>query len=273
MEAKTAVTALAALAQESRLTVFRLLVQAGSSGMAAGKIGEAAGIPPSSLSFHLKELAHAGMVTSRQEGRFVIYEANFSQAAALVAFLSDNCCGGQACDLTCAPGAGQAVERVFNVLILCTGNSARSIMAEALINTMGQGRFRAWSAGSRPTGKVNPLAIDKLRAIGYPTDGLRSKSWDEFAVPGAPQMDFVITVCDNAAGEVCPLWPGQSVSAHWGFEDPAAAEGSDEDKRRAFDKVFRLMMNRVRLFVNLPLGTLDAAALRRELDHIGQSSQ
>ena len=273
METKTAVTALAALAQESRLTVFRLLVQAGSSGMAAGKIGEAAGIPPSSLSFHLKELAHAGMVTSRQEGRFVIYEANFSQAAALVAFLSDNCCGGQACDLTCAPGAGQAVERVFNVLILCTGNSARSIMAEALINTMGQGRFRAWSAGSRPTGKVNPLAIDKLRAIGYPTDGLRSKSWDEFAVPGAPQMDFVITVCDNAAGEVCPLWPGQPVSAHWGFEDPAAAEGSDEDKRRAFDKVFRLMMNRVRLFVNLPLGTLDAAALRRELHHIGQSSQ
>ena len=278
METKTAVVALAALAQESRLSVFRLLVEAGSAGMAAGKIAESLGMAPSSLSFHLKELTHAGMATARQEGRFIIYKANFAKAAELVAFLSENCCGGQPCDLSCnarvsAPGvAMSAAGKVFNVLILCTGNSARSIMAEALVNAMGQGRFRAFSAGSQPTGKVNPFAIDKLRAIGYPTDSLRSKSWDEFAAPGAPQMDFIITVCDNAAGEVCPLWPGQPVSAHWGFEDPAAVQGSDEDKRRAFDKVFRLMLNRVRLLVNLPLDALDQVARQRELRAIGQAA-
>ena len=278
METKTAVVALAALAQESRLSVFRLLVEAGSAGMAAGKIAESLGMAPSSLSFHLKELTHAGMASARQEGRFIIYKANFAKAAELVAFLSENCCGGQPCDLNCnarvsAPGvAMSAAGKVFNVLILCTGNSARSIMAEALVNAMGQGRFRAFSAGSQPTGKVNPFAIEKLHSIQYPTDSLRSKSWDEFAAPGAPQMDFIITVCDNAAGEVCPLWPGQPVSAHWGFEDPAAVQGSDEDKRRAFDKVFRLMLNRVRLLVNLPLDALDQVARQRELRAIGQAA-
>jgi arsenate reductase len=162
-------------------------------------------------------------------------------------------------------------EKIYNVLILCTGNSARSIMAEALINAMGQGRFRAWSAGSRPTGKVNPFAAEKAQSLNYPAENLRSKSWDEFATPAAPKMDFIITVCDNAAGEVCPVWPGQPVSAHWGFPDPAAVEGSDDDKRRAFDQVFRHMMNRVRLFVNLPLAMLDQTAIKHELANIGQT--
>jgi arsenate reductase len=162
-------------------------------------------------------------------------------------------------------------EKIWNVLILCTGNSARSIMAEALINTMGQGRFRAFSTGSHPTGKVHPLAIEKARSVEFPTENLRSKSWDEFAAPGAPPMDFIITVCDNAAGELCPVWPGQPVSAHWGFEDPAAVEGTDAEKRRAFDKVFRLMMNRVRLFVNLSLNTLEQTAIKRELANIGKT--
>ena len=277
METKTAVVALAALAQESRLSVFRLLVEAGSAGMAAGKIAESLGMAPSSLSFHLKELTHAGMATARQEGRFIIYEANFAKAAELVAFLSENCCGGQSCDLSCnacvsAPGVAMpVVDKAFNVLILCTGNSARSILAEALINCLGQGRLQAYSAGSQPTGKVNPFAIDKLRAIGYPTDGLRSKSWDEFAAPGAPQMDCVITVCDNAAGEACPLWPGQPATAHWGFADPAAVQGSDEDKRRAFDVAFERIRERVLRFVHLPLGALDAAALQRAIRDMGQS--
>ena len=164
-------------------------------------------------------------------------------------------------------------ERIYNVLILCTGNSARSIMAEALINTMGQGRFRAYSAGSHPTGKVKPFAVDNVESVNYPTENLRSKSWDEYATPDAPKMDFIITVCDNAAGEMCPVWPGQPISAHWGFEDPAAVEGTDAEKRRAFEQTFRHMMNRVRLFVNLPLKMLDQTAIKRELANIGKTEQ
>lgn len=160
-------------------------------------------------------------------------------------------------------------EKIYNVLVLCTGNSARSIMAEALINAMGNGRFRAYSAGSHPTGVVNPFAVEQLAALGYSLDTLRSKSWDEFTRPGAPQMDFVITVCDKAVGEVCPVWPGQPISAHWGFEDPAAVEGGDEVKRRAFDRIFRQITNRVRIFMSLPLEKLDKLAIKREMDSIG----
>jgi arsenate reductase len=160
-------------------------------------------------------------------------------------------------------------DKTYNVLVLCTGNSARSIMAEALFNTMGKGRFRAYSAGSHPTGKVNPFAVEQVAAVGYPIGNLRSKSWDEFAQPAAPPMDFIITVCDNAAGEVCPVWPGQPITAHWGFEDPAAVDGSDDEKRRAFEKTFRQITNRVQLFVNLPLTMLDKTAIKRELQAIG----
>lgn len=161
-------------------------------------------------------------------------------------------------------------QKIHNVLVLCTGNSARSIMAEALINTLGRGRFRAYSAGSRPGGIVNPFAIEQVSATGYPIGNLRSKSWDEYAAPGAPQMDIVITVCDSAAGEACPLWPGQPLKTHWGFEDPAACTGSDEEKRRCFAKVFRQIERRVQWLAELPLDALDAAALKRELDAIGQ---
>lgn len=164
-------------------------------------------------------------------------------------------------------------DRTYNVLILCTGNSARSIMAEALINTMGQGRFKAYSAGSHPTGTVNPFAIEKVISIHYPSENLRSKSWDEFATPDAPIMDFIITVCDDAAGEVCPVWPGQPISAHWGFEDPAAVEGSEEEKRQAFEKTFRHILNRVRLFVSLPFHVLDHAAIHHELAKIGTTDK
>ncbi|RBL82106.1 arsenate reductase ArsC [Streptomyces cavourensis] len=142
-------------------------------------------------------------------------------------------------------------------------------MAEALLNTLGKGRFQAYSAGSHPGGAVNPFALEKVRVLDYPPERLRSKSWDEFAVPGAPQMDFIITVCDNAAGEVCPIWPGQPISAHWGFEDPAAAQGSDDDKRRVFEKVFRQISARINIFANLPLAALDKAAIQRELKQIG----
>ena len=162
------------------------------------------------------------------------------------------------------------MQKPYNILILCTGNSARSIIGEALFNTMGAGRFKAYSAGSHPSGKVNPFAIEQVRGLGYPVENLRSKSWDEFAVPGAPQLDFVITVCDKAAGEMCPLWPGQPVTAHWGFPDPAAAEGSDEEKRAVFAQTLRQMRNRVQLFLSLPLESLDQMAIEKKMRAIGQ---
>jgi arsenate reductase len=160
-------------------------------------------------------------------------------------------------------------NKIFNVLILCTGNSARSIMAEALFNTIGNGRFKAYSAGSHPTGHVNPFATELIKAIGYPADNLRSKNWDEFALAGAPKMDFVITVCDKAAGEVCPVWPGQPISAHWGFEDPAAVEGTDEEKRAFFKKIFHQIRNRIGIFASLPLEKLDRLTIKHEMDAIG----
>lgn len=163
-------------------------------------------------------------------------------------------------------------DKVYNVLFLCTGNSARSIMAEALLNSLGKGRFQAYSAGSHPGGVVNRFAIEKIAVLDYPIERLRSKSWDEFAAVGAPQMDFIITVCDNAAGEVCPIWPGQPISAHWGFEDPAAAQGTDDEKRRVFEKIFRQISARINIFANLPLATLDKASIHRELKQIGHQA-
>ncbi len=160
-------------------------------------------------------------------------------------------------------------DKTYSILILCTGNSARSIMAEALFNVLGKGRFQAYSAGSHPNGTVNPFAVERCAAIDYDTSNLRSKSWDEFAVPSAPRMDFVVTVCDQAAGEVCPIWPGAPLTAHWGFEDPAAFEGTDEQKRKVFDKVFRQIMGRVSQFVNLPLHVLDRNAIQQEMRAIG----
>jgi protein-tyrosine-phosphatase len=162
-------------------------------------------------------------------------------------------------------------NRTFNVLFLCTGNSARSILSEALLNKRGQGQFRAFSAGSHPAGRVNPYALELLQKMGYSTDGLRSKSWDEFAAPGAPDLDFVFTVCDNAAGEVCPMWPGQPITAHWGIPDPAAVEGSDEQKRRAFDDAFRILERRISLFLSLPLRSLEQLVLQERLSEIGRS--
>ncbi len=161
-------------------------------------------------------------------------------------------------------------DKIYNVLFLCTGNSARSIMGEAILNEIGKGRFRAFSAGSHPAGQVNPLAIELLQRNHMSTEGLRSKSWDEFATPDSPHLDFVFTVCDNAAGEVCPIWPGQPMTAHWGVEDPAAVEGSTEEMQRAFSQVFMLLHRRISLFASLPIAKLEGMALKRELDQIGR---
>lgn len=161
----------------------------------------------------------------------------------------------------------------YNVLFLCTGNSARSILAEATLNVRSSDRFQAYSAGSMPTGKVNPFAIERVREIGYPTENLRSKSWEEFEGPGAPSMDIVITVCDNAAGEICPIWPGHPITAHWGFEDPAAVEGSDDQKRAAFRQIHEQIEARIRQLLDLPLDTLDANQLAAQVRAIGERSE
>lgn len=164
-------------------------------------------------------------------------------------------------------------DNIYNVLFLCTGNSARSIMGECILNRLGRGRFRAFSAGSYPKGEVNPHTIETLKKLNYVTDELRSKSWDEFAGAGSPELQFVFTVCDQAAQEVCPLWPGQPMSAHWGIPDPAAVEGSEAEQRIAFADAYRMLFNRISIFVSLPLTSLDRLALRRRLDEIGREGK
>lgn len=277
MELSTAIAVLGALAQETRLQIFRHLAQAGPQ--PAGQVGERFGLPLATLSFHLKTLQQAGLLDCRREGRQLIYQARCEVIIELMAYLTEHCCNLPAFNsITAVPietltrnVTGMNQEEVYNVLFLCTGNSARSILAEAAMNHLSQGRFRAFSAGSFPTGKINPFSLKLLALQGIPTEGLRSKSWNEFATPDSPLLDFVFTVCDNAAGEVCPIWPGQPMSAHWGVEDPAAAEGDDAMKMLAFRKALRELENRIRIFMNLPIKSLDKIKLKSKLDEIGQT--
>jgi arsenate reductase (thioredoxin) len=162
-------------------------------------------------------------------------------------------------------------ERIYNVLFLCTGNSARSILAESILNKLGRGRFRGFSAGSHPRGEVHPLAIALLRQLNHPIEGLRSKSWEEFAAPTGEHLDFVFTVCDNAAGEACPYWPGQPMTAHWGIPDPAAVEGTETEKILAFREAFRSMERRIKLFLSLPLASIDRMRLQERVEAIGRT--
>ncbi len=160
-------------------------------------------------------------------------------------------------------------ERVYNVLFLCTHNSARSVIAECIMTSLGQGRFKGFSAGSQPSGRVNPYAVEMLQRLNYDVSGIRSKSWDEFAAPGAPQMDFVFTVCDDAANETCPYWPGQPMTAHWGLPDPSRTQGSEAEIRAAFADTHRMLYQRIGIFVNLPLASLDKLTLQKKLKDIG----
>jgi protein-tyrosine-phosphatase len=162
-------------------------------------------------------------------------------------------------------------DRIYNVLFLCTGNSARSILAEAILTQEGRGKFKAFSAGSYPKGEVHRYAVDLLKKLNFNADNFRSKSWDEFAAENAPEMDFVFTVCDNAANEICPIWPGQPVTAHWGVPDPAAVEGTEAERRLAFAEAFRMLRNRISIFTNLPIASLDRLSLQKRIAEIGKS--
>ena len=274
MDKSTAIAVLGALAQDTRLDIFRHLAQTGPR--PAGQVGEHFGLPLATLSFHLKTLQQAGLLDCRREGRQLIYQARCEVVTELMAYLMEHCCTLPPFDVVpletlTRRSAAMNQETAYNVLFLCTGNSARSILAEAVMNRLGQGRFRAFSAGSFPAGRVNPFTLKLLELQGIPTDGLRSKSWNEFAAPDSPPLDFVFTVCDNAANEVCPTWPGQPMSAHWGVEDPAAAEGDDAQKMLAFRKALRELENRIKIFMSLPIRSLDKIKLQARLDEIGQT--
>jgi arsenate reductase len=274
------VGALAALAQEHRLSAFRLLTARGPAGLPAGTIAAKLAIASSALSFHLAHLERAGLVQSWRAGRQIFYAADQSATQVFLQFLVGDCCGGNpalcadlATALTSSKEGTMTTPRVFNVLFLCTGNSARSIIAESLLRRLGAGKFAAFSAGSYPKGQVNPHAIEVLKAYDFPTDGLRSKSWEEFAKPDAPNLDFVFTVCDDAAGEACPVWPGQPMTAHWGIPDPAAIEGTDLEKKRAFTQAYKAMSQRIGIFVNLPIASLDQVSLQARVRDIGMSDR
>jgi arsenate reductase len=273
-----ALAALAALAQPWRLETYRLLARYLPYGVPAGDIARLVAVPHNTMSTHLQSLEQAGLVTSRREGRAIIYAANRARMLQLTAFLLKDCARTQApfVDLLASattpfPARREIpmAHRPANVLILCTGNSARSILAEAILNREGAGRFKAHSAGSQPKGEPNPHALSLLKDLGYETESFRSKSWDEFAGPGAPTMDFIITVCDSAAGEACPYWPGHPLVAHWGIPDPAGVEGTDAEKRAAFMEAYRRLSSRISEFVNLDVESQDLATLKRRLAEIG----
>jgi arsenate reductase len=294
MESTDAVKRLSALAQDARLEVFRVLIKAGPEGLAAGEIARRTGTPANTMSAQLLVLANAGLVRARRDGRSIIYSVDIGAVSALLVFLTEDCCGGRS--EICAPLATAAnrnpakgtrreaparpragvlrarlPEKPYNVLFLCTGNSARSIFAEAILNRIGRGKFVAWSAGSHPSGSVNPHATSLLKRLGLPTAALRSKSWDEFATSDAPKMDFVFTVCDSAAKETCPAWPGQPMTAHWSVPDPAAASGDEITMTYAFRIAYRLIERRIGLFAALPVQSLDRLSLQARLDEIAKA--
>ncbi len=284
MEERAAAVQLAALAHSTRVALVRLLAAHAPSGLPAGAIAAELGVAPSSLSFHLRELEAARLIRPARAGRNILYALELAELRALVGFLTETCCAGR--PELCGEGfaaiprqedpcmaeaeTGTESKHVINVLFLCTGNSSRSIMAECILNREGQGRFRAFSAGSHPKGEIDAQTLDHLRQADHPTEGLRSKSWDEFARPGAPEFDVIITVCDDAAGEVCPVWPGRPLTAHWAMPDPATFTGSEAERRQLIADLYRTLEDRIRAFVALPVERLDRLALQAELDAIGR---
>jgi protein-tyrosine-phosphatase/DNA-binding transcriptional ArsR family regulator len=251
------------------METFRLLVRREPDGVPAGELARLMAVPQNTMSAHLAILARAGLVNGQRQSRSIIYRADLLRFREVALFLLKDCCGGR--PDVCAPLVADLTTCCpANVLFLCTGNSARSIMAESILRRLGAGRFNAFSAGSHPKGAINPFALKTIVAYGCPTEGLRSKSWDEFATPDAPNLDFAFTLCDDTAGETCPAWPGQPMTAHWGIEDPAMVPGTDIEKERAFAQAFRYLRNRTTVFIALPIKSLDNLSLTARLREIGK---
>jgi protein-tyrosine-phosphatase/DNA-binding transcriptional ArsR family regulator len=270
MESSAATLAFSTLGHPGRLSVFRLLVRFAPHGVRPTEIAASLGLKPNTLSHHLADLVAAGLVGVRRDGRSLLYSVDLDTTERLIGYLALDV-GRARPDLLPPPLAARTapVPGRFSVLFVCSGNAARSIMAEALLRDLGAGRFRAFSAGTRPAGQPVPFALEVLRRNGHDTAGLRSKHVSEFQAPGAPGMDFVFTVCDAAAAEDCPPWPGQPITAHWGMPDPVAATGTEAEKALAFARTYARLRRRIEAFVALPAETLDRLALQSGVDTIG----
>lgn len=280
MESISGTDAFTALGHPGRLAVFRLLARRAPHGVRPGEIIGALDLKPSTLSVHLATLERAGLVHARRDGKSIYYSIALDEVGALVDFLVNDCCRGR--PELCVPLAARSLNplvegpdpmpnRVFNVLFICVGNSARSIMAEAILREMGGGKFRAFSAGTKPYSEMNPFALKMLEKNGHDISALRAKNVGEFQGADAPRLDFVFTLCDAAANEDCPSWPGQPITAHWGMSDPVKATGTEAEKALAFKDTYGMLRRRLSAFVALPITTLDRISLQRELDDIGQA--
>jgi protein-tyrosine-phosphatase/DNA-binding transcriptional ArsR family regulator len=277
MEAPQAAAALAALAQDTRLALIRLLMAEGASGLAAGEIARRLDVAPSTLSFHLAALDRAGLILAARHGRSIRYAVRLASFRALLAFLTETCCAGRPdlcgdlARLLPAPDTEETdlMTPAFNVLFLCTRNSARSIMAEAILTRLGQGRFRAFSAGSDPAAAPMPAVMEKLAALGHETAGLESKSWNLFTGPAAPRMDFVIALCDTLDNQVCPDFGDRAITAAWPLPDPAKFTGNAAEQQTLMNELYASLRRRIEIFISLPFATLDRMALSSRLGEIG----
>lgn len=279
MEMKEASAGFAVLAQETRLSLVRLLSERGAAGLAAGDIAGRLGVAPSSLSFHLGLLEQAGLIQSTRVGRRIVYAVRLSGLRPLLVFLTETCCRdrpdlrGEFARLLPDDNARRtSMQPAFNVLFICTRNSARSIMAEALLERVGQGRFNAYSAGTQPADAPMPEVIERLAILGHDVARLHSKSWLKFTGPDAPRMDFVITLCDVPEGEVCPDLGARPVTAAWPFPDPAKFTGSLVERTALLNELYGMIRRRLEGFTNLPFSSLDAIALKSRLDELGDSA-
>jgi protein-tyrosine-phosphatase/DNA-binding transcriptional ArsR family regulator len=280
MESKQAALGFSALAQETRLDLMRLLASRGASGMAAGEIAAALRQPPSTLSFHLAALEQAQLIQSTRRGRHLIYAVRFFGLRTLFGFLTETCCGGRpdlcgdlARLLPDDPPEEKPMTASFNVLFLCTHNSARSQMAQAILDKIGRGKFNAYSAGSDPARAPMAAVVAKLETRGHDVSGLHCKSWNEFTGPDAPQMDFVITLCDTLHGQDCPDVGANRITAAWPLPDPAKFKGTQAEQATMINELYGMIRRRLEIFVNLPHVSLDRLSLKRRLDELGDSAR